>query len=97
MATNPSIHMKTALKAISLLLAVGFTGALFAEFAGVSLPTALDLENMFNAFVIVLTILTTVSDYARENKTVALASPCPAPSVSIATFQRDHTPSRLAA
>lgn len=87
--------MNTSLKAIALLLAVGFTGALFAGFAGLSLPAALDLENLFSAFVIALITLMTVSDYAHENK--VLASPCRVSSVHIASFQRDDTPSRLAA
>ena len=60
--------MKTPLKALSLLFALGFPSALFAQFAGASVPTAIDPGHLFAAFVAALTLLIVWSDYSREDR-----------------------------
>ncbi|MCX6951994.1 MAG: hypothetical protein NTV51_07490 [Verrucomicrobia bacterium] len=58
--------MKTSFTAFSLILAAGFPGSLLAEFAGVSLPAALEPGTTFGVAVAVLTLLTAFSDYTRH-------------------------------
>lgn len=57
--------MKTSLKVIALLLAVGVPSALAIELAGVELPAGADTGSLFVAFVVALIGLTAFSDYAR--------------------------------
>ncbi len=58
--------MKTPLKALSLLFALGFPTALFAQFAGARVPAAVAPGYLFLAFVAALVLLITISDYARN-------------------------------
>lgn len=63
--------MNTLLKTIALITAAGFPAAFSAESFGFSLPTYVDAPHMFGAFVIALTVLTLLSDYA-ETKPLCL-------------------------
>lgn len=60
------IPMKTTIKVIALLIAAGYPCVAFAEFAGASIPSALNAENALIAFSIALAVLLMIGDYSRR-------------------------------
>jgi hypothetical protein len=65
--------MKTSLKLMALLFAIGLPASFAAEFVNLPLPTFLGSADIFGAFVITLVLLLAFSDYERGglNETVA--------------------------
>ncbi len=60
--------MKTTfLSTLALSLAASFPASLAASFAGLDLPTVLDVTHTFGVFVTILTLHTVCSDYAPRS------------------------------
>jgi len=66
--------MKASLKLIALILAASAPCVAFAEFAGVSIPSALSGEVIFSAFAFVGVLLIVVGDYARPRPVIMPSS-----------------------
>ena len=62
--------MKTSLKFTSLFFAVSLPAAMAAEFAGVSLPPAVDPMTAFLALVGSMVVLLAWGDYSRRESRV---------------------------
>ncbi len=57
--------MKTTIKVIALLIAAGYPCVALAEFAGASIPSALNAENALCVFTATLAVLLMIGDYSR--------------------------------
>lgn len=60
-----ALPMKNSLKLLSLLLAASVPSTIAAEFAGLMVPAPIDTLHVFAAYVIVVAVLTLVSDYTK--------------------------------
>ena len=58
--------MKTSFKLLSILLAAGFAGAVFAEILGARLPSSFNLANLTGVFCAGLIGFLFVADYSRQ-------------------------------
>jgi len=56
--------MKTSLKLIALLLAVGYPVAAFAQFAGAQVPAVINAHNTASVFTVVFVGLMLLNDYS---------------------------------
>ena len=66
--------MKTSLKLIALLLAVGTPVAAFAQFAGAQMPAALNAQNVAGLFTAVFVGLMLLKDYSPRRASLAAAT-----------------------
>lgn len=89
--------MKTSFKNISLLLSASFPATLVAEFLGAHLPSPVDSDHAFNAFVIALTLLVFVTDYSQPVRPIALDRPAHLPVARAGRSSRELDNLRLAA
>ncbi len=78
--------MKTSLKIIALVLAVGYPVAAFAQFAGASIPAVANAQNVAVVSTVLLVALMLIRDYSRP--TVSLVRKAPVIAPPAACFAR---------
>jgi hypothetical protein len=89
--------MKTQLKVLSLVFALGFPTALLAQFAGASIPAAFDGGHLFSAFALSLTLLIVLSDYSTKRSSLPRLARRQTESAKVVPFAAPAVQPRLAA
>ena len=67
--------MKNSLKILSLFLAASVPSTIAAEFAGLVVPAPFDTLHVFAAYVMTISLLTMVSDYAKPATSLIVRTP----------------------
>jgi hypothetical protein len=69
-----SPNMKTSLKLFALVLAAGYPVAAFAQFAGATLPAAINAQNVAGLFTAVFVGLMLLKDYSPRRLSLAIST-----------------------